>query len=117
MSGRGSEEQIPSQDRAQTTQTPRARQERAQTRRHRHQGRGQGRRQGPRGGARAARGGGEREIQGGRQGRALQELAGKRENQTEKLFVNNEVDIGWCLCIQVLGASHSVLGPSLLNAL
>ena len=89
MSGRGSEEQIQSQDRTQKTQTPRARQGRAQTRRHRqHQG-GQGRRQGPRGGARAARGSREREIQGGRQGRALQELAGKRENQTEKLFVNN----------------------------
>ena len=116
MSGRGSKEQAQGPDRITETQTPRARPGRAQAPGHGAEEGGQGG-PGARGGEGAAGGGGEREVQGGGKGRALQELAGKRENQTEKFLVNNEVDIGWCLCIQVLGASHSVLGPSLLNAL
>ena len=57
MSSRGSEEQIQSPDRVTTTQTPRARQGRAQTPGHGHQGLGLRRGQegpGPGGGAGAA---------------------------------------------------------------
>ena len=79
MSGRGSEEQIQGPDRVATTPTSPAWQ--APWHRHQgHQGRGQARPR-PGGGARAAPGSREREVQGGGQGGAVQEPAGKKTNR------------------------------------
>ena len=84
MSGRGSEEQVQGQDGITETQTPRAWPGRAQTPGHgAEEGRQGG--HGARGGEGAAGGGGEREVQGGGQGRALQELAGEMRKSNNLL--------------------------------
>ena len=81
MSGRGSKEQEQGPDRITETQTPRARPGRAQAPGHGAEEGGQGG-PGARGGEGATGGGGEREVQGGGQGRALQEFAGERKSNS-----------------------------------